>query len=599
MRQMILVTLIVLFGGGFTSEAAAQGVNIPGRLSGKRVELDKDSLLAKQLTGTRIISKGSVSQLSSRDVSLSDKKVKLKVLSDQLFGEQAKLKLELRGASDAIYGQIEEEDEAYETKEGYLIMRTTRMTVKDPAKASRRSALFKRNFGKQQGTIKLTQLKPQQKADLERIKNQELSKLPADHPLKLASQRGDQAILDALTSGIGEVEITDTAYVSKTPVLISKGKMQIAGAVNGKIDYSQLRPVDVYGPKIPDKAVVTSVLLPPSINTNGESSFKAEFVNGWTLGYDMNWERRYGIKYLGFFRVTLRAFAGVGLRVPIEVTGKLSPSRIDRTGPDDADEAYKVQLQARTLDGDKSYYTRAGMPNHLLFDGNEAFLTMGYGRGYKLHILGWDALYKPYTEESIGPRFDFIPPMSSSWKSLAEYFIPASLTRTEFSAGVLKGSVRLGVKLEARGRVLLKYMGYVWRGSQKLIALSSQSAGVNGMPNNGTTGHQVVTLDNPNQPKTVYSKITKHTQPGAASYGFEVGQLEYKADLALTPGVKLDLDLGYGSWTWGVDYTIWFEIFRVGIGQVQLGPHEGTKTKYETRPGIKNWRRERSTGGKA
>lgn len=596
----LLSALILLC---WSAQATAQEITTaPNRLGNKTVALDQDGLLVKQLGRSRIINKGSVAQLGVKEISQVDRKVKLKALTDELFEEQVQLKRQLTSVSGAVYGPIIEEDEAYETPDGFLVMRTTRMTIKDASLASQRSALYKRNFGANKGSIRLSALKPAQKQLLDRIKATELAKLPADHPLKQAAQRGDQAILDALTSGVGELEVTDTAFISKTPVLISGGKMKVPKVVNGALDYSSMSVVDVYAPTPTDRAIAPNgqiTTLPPSRTASGAAPFKAEFINGWTIGYDMNWERKWKRKYLGFFRLTLRAYAGVGLRVPIEVSGQLQPSLIQRTGPTDQEDAYKVQIKARTLDANKDFYKRAGMPNHHLFEGKEAFMTMGYGYGYKLHVLGIDVLHKPYSEKSIGPQFDFAAPMSSSWKTVASYFIPASLTNTSFNFGALKGSARFGVKLESRGKIVVKYLGKIWTSAQNILAISGTSADSAGMPLNPSASHIEVTLQDPNQPKTVYSKINKRGTPGVSQYGFEVGQLQYQADFALTPGVDLDFSVGYDSWSLDIGYTLWLDMFRVRMLQIKLGPHDNTKQRYEFRPGTKQWRRDSPRGDQA
>jgi hypothetical protein len=579
LRLFILLTVTL------ASAPALAQYKVPGRLAGATSEVDEESAFAKTLKRDQIVKKGRMSAFSNVDVETRRGRVKLSTMSRSLFKPQDDIATSLKGARGALYGSIAQEEEVYETQHTFVLRRTLTLPIKDPAVARSASKGFREEFGKMRGTLERRDLTKAQAAAFAQAKS-EIQRLPRGNPLKAALAKGDQALLDALTSGVGEVSVSHSFVIPKVAPKITKQGFQVPKVTAGIYDYSQLS-LD----RAPLEAVDTSKLQPAQMNIvnrrTGETDFTAEFLNGFTEGYDFNWEKRWGIKYVGFFRLTVGAHAGFGIRIPIKVEGTLKPNNVTHRDFEDKHAHFDVELSATTFDAPGSYYSRVGVPSTKVFDGNEAFASMGAGYGYKLSVFGSDLLYRKYKEIQVGPRFDFTPLLTGSFQKVSSYFIPAALTKTGFSTSVFKGSARIGVKLEAKGTIkALLYTFYRVAGSSQFVRTLSVPGSAwpsSEQPPSDARNEQNFTFTGQGQKRAFVGHLPKRSnnQRGTYEFGFVLKNLIYRSDWAITPGLRLDLWAGYKDWTFvDWDKEFWLEDFRVNIGSVELGPHEGTTPHF-------------------
>ena len=302
---------------------------------------------------------------------------------------------------------------------------------------------------------------------------------------------------------------------------------------------------------------------------------------------------------LGFFRFTVGAHAGFGVRIPIQISGKASPTYIYRLEYEDAVDTFLTELKAETLDADAAFFKSTGLPDHKNFDGDEIFASMGVGYGYKLHVLGFDVLYKKYKEWQVGPRWDVDPPLSGTLQTISSYFIPWQVTNTGFDLGILWGSVRIGAKLENRATIDADFSPYIEdqsTGERKYTYCTDNvnahwPADGNRVAHGATSGCEVTFGDETTLhpfvsqiPRYIYSEGHDY------DYGFELKRLSYASEWALTPGLKFNLGIGY-SW-WGFDYTknFWIDSLRWYIAHIRLGTHAGTQATQNIDVGTKYYR---------
>ena len=100
----------------------------------------------------------------------------------------------------------------------------------------------------------------------------------------------------------------------------------------------------------------------------------------------------------GFFRVGLGADAGIGLRVPVEVTGSMSPGSFKSAARTDPQEV-TIKLQGRAFDAPQSFYEAVRLPRRTQFEGREVVL-----RAQASYKLKFRDLWKAWVDidESLG-----------------------------------------------------------------------------------------------------------------------------------------------------------------------------------------------------
>ncbi len=582
--MMLVVTLA-------SSQAIAQ-YKVPGRMPGVTSQVDEDSAFAKTLKRDAIVKKGRMSSFMNVKVETRAGMTSLPKLSKALFKEQDDMATSLKRAPKALYGAIQSEEEVYETRHTYVLRRTITLPVRDPAAAKKASRAFREEFGAMSGTLEKKDLTRAQVKELTRIKGL-ISKLPKAHPLKAAAAGSDQDLLDALTRGVGEVSVSHSFVIPKVAPRLSKTTYKLPKVTAGAPDYSTLSEVP-----LPLKPLDPSKLQAKKMNvinrSTGEHEFSADFLNGFTVGYDFHWEKRWDVKYVGFFRLTVGAHAGFGIRIPIQVNGKIKPANIVHRDFKDKNDHFDVEMSAKTFDAPSAYYTKVGVPSYEIFNGNEAFASMGAGYGYKLYVFGADVIYHRYQEIQIGPRFDFAPLLTSSYQKVAEYFIPAALTKTGFNLGVLKGSVRIGAKLEAKGKIEARFSSFFRKQNTSNRMVTSSVTGTQWPsselpPSSARTSHDFA-FQNQNQKVHFTAHLPKQTQRGVYEYGIFLERLVYASTWAMTPGLRFDLDVGVDDWTFvDIQKDLWLDAFRIDLGTIDLDTHDGTPSTYELDSGRKHY----------
>ena len=272
------------------------------------------------------------------------------------------------------------------------------------------------------------------------------------------------------------------------------------------------------------------------------------------------WERTWRYPS-GFLRLTAGAWFGLGLRIPIQVEGRLNPKYIHLRGSRDGKQSYTVRFKARTLDADESFYEATGLKKSKVFDGDEFVMTLGYGYGYKLRALWTTVEEKPYKEyPSVHESVDFTPPLSSRYQTVHPgLFLPARLTNTDFGGGPLRGSVRFGIKLSAKGKVKLTFHTVV-DGKRR------PSHDRRERRERWNSSHQI-TFDSARDESAWYATTFPiQGRSGTQSYGYNFSNLRYRSSWGITPGIDLSLRVGYKGLNKRFNHQLWFDDFLIEIG---------------------------------
>lgn len=588
------------------------GAKIPGRLGGTRPALETDSILSLQLKQGKAKKKGSLASFGSKKVELTPgKQVSLSTIATDAFKEHRDFARNLgRAKSGATYGAIKSSTEVYEFNHSFVMVRSTGVTVADAKEVKRKAPIFGRLTDGKKHVAKRSKLNAESKAGLAKFKK-EVAKYPASHPLRLAAAKGEQALLDALASGVGYVEVVDTLHIPKKAPKVTAAGLAVPKLTGGKLDYSKTRPLP--GTKhIRFDASTLQVSNPSAAaglgNALGAAAAKsvsgggqhqtAEFLAGQTWSESWVWERRWNVPS-GFLRVTFGASYAVGLRVPIEVKTQASPMWVCDNGIDRERNKSKMKLRvkAEAIDGDAAFYRRAGLRGAAVANGNELALQASIGYGYKLRLFWTTLANQPYRESGLDKGQNFNPPQGSQTTKVVDVFLPASWTNTSLSAGPLRGSVRLGFKIDVSGKVRTRVTAL--QESTHLTAVRRPSGSSNLGQFSGVSP-QLLTASNAgwkeyefrlkNRPRQLSGNVPSYQD----NYGFRIDNVDYDSSWSVVPGVEVNASARYAGYGIGGTWTFWLDAARLPIGSLKLGHHRGTRRQHENMSGVKIWHRNRS-----
>lgn len=573
--------------------ATTHAQSIPNRAPGQVATLSADSMLAARINRARVLSKGRLGQLHSKQVELDNgQRVSIGRIAPKLFQEQDQLQRELPRASRGLFGRVVSADEGYELEDSFVLVRSTSIVVSDPNIVKQSSALYREfvagSVNPQQ--VKVSDLDAAAQRQLRDFIRVEVPRLPAGHPLKAAAAQGEQQLLVALAQGLGDLEIIDTYTIPKRPPRISNGVIQAPKLVNGVFALDQTRALtlkaDLGAAKVNIPLTPTEQQEAPAPSANGSVSgggthtFKTKLLNGWTVGHYWEWERTFRFTS-GLLRVHTGAWAGLGLRIPIIVEGTVNPTRTTVNRPTDAETSFHVQLKAYTVDGDTQFYKDAGLSAGKAFRGEEFLCSLGYSYGLKLRALWTDLVNIPTTEVSLDDKCSrsFKPPHGSKLIPIKdEYF-----TIKQLGIKYLNGAIKGGFQLKFDGQIKAAF--HTMYDDRPLASYQSDDA------SKRLSAARTITFKDGAQQHRYVAKLPIMSSPGAKKYGFKLDALRYQTRVAVTPGLRLELNAGFKWWSRRWRKTYWLDGFTLELGSITLNRHEGTRDGVEYKGGQKLWRR--------
>lgn len=541
---------------------------------------------------------GRISSLAGKSIQLGQgRAVSLKTMSDTVFKPLDMYTENINRM--AVPGKIILEkpvmlDEAIEFDDSFVLRKSTTINVLDPEKMKQISPEFK-SFLSRQGRgkpIRLNTLDAESRKGLsDLMKN--INRLKPEDPLRMAAAKGEQSLLDAIQAGKGELTVEDTVVVPKFIPRPVNGVTVYPAVVNGRLDLKNLKPVSmpvlkelnsVYRPLKP--APVPALKMPqlqmlpknsdvPELNKTGTHAFTAEFLTGFTKGHSWQWERRWSYTS-GFFRVTIGGGYGFGLRVPVKVTGDLSPTSIYRYDTRDYRDDLQGRITAQTLDADEDYYRRTGLSPSKIFRGSEVVLEYQLGFGYKFRALWKDLAGKPFGGMGLNYSQDAKPPWGSNCTDCGFHIpIPPELTRTTFDYSVMTGFVQTGFHVNGTGKAFLKFIPYYSENPAAPVSMMFDSS-----------GYQPFDL---RLPRLALAEGQTQVSRG---FGFKIGEPAYRLGLSITPEVRVGVSAGYKSFS-RTFVTEWIGLnaLELQMGTLQLPAHEGTRQDYTFSGGVKTFKK--------
>ena len=551
--------------------------------------LDDESALFQKLNVQTITARGSLGQgFSARTIRFEDGRSEtLASVAREFLVEQNAIAQQARGADAGVLARpVDVRDDVLEFDDAYAVVHATRVTVADPAAFSRVSPEFRTYLGRATipAALSRANLRRESLPGFEAYLRDELPQLPANDPLRRAYQAGGESgLLRAIAEGQGTLEVMDTLFVPKVFDSALGGALQRPLIENGVVRYNRWQPMtrlftapavslrDAFDRTETDVADAPPHRVEmPSVTTRGTDRFDAQFMAGFTRGHSWEWERRWGFPS-GSFRITLRGHYGIGLRIPIAVSGSVSPTAV--TVKDSRDQVVPVRanVSVRTLDADPAFYNQVGLRNDR-FGGKEAVCEAGFGWGLKFRALWSDIVFvRVHDVASLSLSQNFKPPFGADPDAYYRIEIPASLTGTAFDWGAVSGFAQGGLRFDGKGTVTLDAQPFVGDRELPVQHLRFSNAGA-----------KAIDFLLPALP------VSNRQRTQAEPYGMTLSNPAYSVDLSVVPQVRAEVTVGY-DWVSHSFSTGWKSLnsFRVGLGTVSLSRHDGTREAFRYAGGRK------------
>lgn len=471
----------------------------------------------------------------------------------------------------AIFGTPQSKEEFFEDADVFVAVRTTRVVVKDSRTLAARDPALAGYLGLTTKAEKLTvnQLDPASRKGLEEYLRTEIPRLPTDHPLRLAAASGADALLDAIARGEGEIDVTDTLSVPRVAGSVIRSALDQTATPLLRTETGGLflsaRPLFPTLPSTPPLAhLERRVPQPPE----GRVLFSTNMLAGFTRDNQWTWSRRWGFPS-GFFRLTLGGRFALGLRVPLQIGGKFSPTRRIDGGARDTGFTAGLELRPNTLDADETFFRSVGVAPEKVHDGKEFVLNAAVLFGYKLHALWTDVSVRQNRWH--GYTFDqhFDPPFGSGERGL-NVDIPVDVTQTRIGGTGLSGWAQTGLRVSTKGQISLD--------AQPLL--------------NGTPAGDSLRLSFPDgTPRSVemrYPALPAGQTSG--NFGFRVNNPAYQLSARITPQIRFGVEVGYRaiSKTFRSDW-IPLNALTVNLPEVRLEGHAGTHREFTYNGGTREF----------
>ena len=588
---------VFIFFLACTFTANAQNpVNPPAILSGFRT-LEPGRVLASKLKLQQPVFRGNISSVKNRTIKTGGgttiKLEKIAAISFKPLNRYTDRLNRLAKPGRTILFKPVVQDEAVEFDDSFVLRKTTSVIVLDPEKMKQISPAYKSFLSRQQvKTMPVAALDPESRKGLSELMSH-LDRLAPGDPVRQAGAKGEQEVLDAILAGKGELTIEDTIVVPKFIPKPLKGMTMYPSIKNGVLNFKALQPVRmpllrqlgrVSGRPhaVPLKKIKMQPMVMaqkpgnrPEFTMSGKKYFTAEFLAGFTRGHSWQWERKW--KYnSGFFRATIGGGYGFGLRIPVKASGDLSPTKIYTFDRKDRAVDVHGRLKVDVFDADTAYFRRTGLPESELFRGNEVVLEYQLGFGYKFRALWKDILHKPFSGIGLNYSQNARPPWGRGCSNCGFHIpIPPEVTRTSFGYSALKGFVQTGFHVNGTGAAYFDFAPLHNNRAENPVRLKFE---------NSNYHFFTIRLD-PLVPQHNRDIISEN-------FGFRLNGMAYRMGLNITPEVRVGVQAGYKDFSRNF-FTEWIELnmFRIGMGAVQLSSHKGTRHEFIFNQGRKTFKK--------
>ncbi|MDH7484419.1 MAG: hypothetical protein QHH01_07315, partial [Spirochaetales bacterium] len=511
-------------------------------------------------------------------------RISLNSVFEQAFTSHRQLSLKLAALPpSALVGKPSLNEAAIEFPDRLVLVREVHVVLRDPRAAAAAvpelASFLSPVDWDAAAKVRVRDLKPEEQSAFRTFLSEELPRLMPDDPVRLAyASGGEDAALRAIARGEGEFSVIDQIVVPQQ--LVNDGSMRLAPEFRPLLQQSRqpltlppfksalsmqtskgLKPASLAGPA----GQAQSYAYSPGARLEGSWEFSEPFLNGYTLGQELAWERRWKFSG-GFLRISYGMGYGLGLRIPYYIKGRLDPSSIIVSAVEDRGQELRLSISASTKDGDETDYRRTGLPTTQIFSGDEFVCTAGSWISFKLYAMGRTLAQFAPVNTPWNQNRSFLPPLGSNPQPIFSVEIPPELTNTGIAAGPLQGALQVGLGLHGTGSILAPVELYPdeTQIDRKNLALNDRNTETVSflLPPRNSTPHTLMQYN----------------------YGIRIGAPVYilhaEASVRLRLMLRIDASVIKRSIA-----TDWFDILTVPLHRVMLPPHAGTRSYLEWQEG--------------
>ncbi|MCA9714905.1 MAG: hypothetical protein KC468_09480, partial [Myxococcales bacterium] len=380
------------------------------------------------------------------------------------------------------------------------------------------------------------------------------------------------ALLDALARGVGDQIITTRVALPVDAIARpTDWTLRVPSVLERAFDYSALLTALL---RLGTPPTVLQFL--PPVTGTGAAHHVVRFLTGFTVSDAFEWEEEWDFG-VGVFQFGAHAWYGFGLRVPVEFTVDVSPTRFEAGRLSRM--SYQTVVDPRVLDADEAYYRGVGLSEDEAFDGKELVITAGAHVSLYLEVLGGtivDETLPPNLQFDLGRNFT--PPFDGCGSGCGiTWWVPADITRTNLNVlGIIKGRAQVGFQVGGDGEAMIAYESIV--DGSPVESVKNQAA---------ARKHELSwTGDNP---RTFTTEIMATDYPSRDQwpFGWRLSNPRYDWTVSLTPGVKGTIDIDF----WPLNERIVIGPFflhqlAVTLGTLHLPTHSGTVNQALEQPGV-------------
>ncbi len=554
----VVVTSVPAESATRKKQATASPAASPARSAGSAAfALPSSVALVDDVTnGAAIVRQGSIASLGSSTVSVGGTRtVTIGALADEALRESRAVHSQVVSARTALFADPALTEDVQETADATILTSRSSFTVVDRAAVAARVPSLGAFRPK---SVSLNSLSSSQRDAFDRYKRT-LDAKPNGHPLKDAAARGDAALFDALKQGQADITMTTTVRVEKNPTPAS-----------GR--FASLATPPVLLASQGGESIVVDLNGAQGTAT-GEANHTAKFLTGWSKGDALHWSERIDI---GVAWVEIGAHAGytVGLRVPVEMKGTMTPKAIKRNGSGNFNDSYEVKVyDVAAIDGDAQHYKGTGLDDALVDKGREFALQADLYVFAKGEVFGAKFNRRFPEKPVLDEGMDMRPPYGDCGVACGlNFFFPSSLTKTGINVlGIVTGGGQLGFNVGGSGVVSYDYESLV---NGAVVASTRVSSGEK------AKSHRVST-DGRTGMTARFATTLPEKSLGKIPFGYRLSNPGYDWNIAITPVVKASGEFDYVVGTYDFTLGPYALPMSIELGTLKLPRHAGTQEKAD------------------
>lgn len=365
-----------------------------------------------------------------------------------------------------------------------------------------------------------------------------------------------------MVAAIGEAEVKRLESLSDADLAA-----EIANSGDTKMEDVSYIPVNDLAETFKPAVKLGLVAPPPPGPIKTEFDLGTQyFLAGFTLGREYEWrlrvEQRIKRCLIGCEKTYyVEAFAGfnygLGLRFPIEVTGKANSvsaggNKVTAT----------VTPQFRTFDGGPEQYLDAGLPPEKLFGGKEFVAQFGAHAGF-----GFDVPFYPSLSVAFAREIDFTDYLKGNFKG--GNFPPPNPPKPGVPGEKLTQTIVIDDVDLIGGRANFGFVGAQVFPAANIILTSNELSFTVADKNGGQVRKGV----------TSGQSVNLNADPQSGALEFDIKDPIYNLELTVEPGINARVFVDIGLWgkTW--DMPVFFPSLAISLpsGGVNFACHDGTK----------------------